>query len=253
MEKLSVVIITLNEEEHLDRCLSSVQAVADEILILDSFSTDQTPHMARAHGAVFRQHAFDGYISQKNRALDMARHDLVLSLDGDEALDEGAVAEILEIKKNRTADGYSFKRRNHYCGKWMRFTSMYPDRKIRLFDRKKARWGGYDPHDKIMMDPEARIIRLNASLLHWVYRDLNEHRSKTRSFARIAGSAYARQGRRAGPLSKYTHALARFVSEWIRHAGFLEGRRGWHFAILSARYTYLKYKHLKEIHDSERD
>jgi len=183
MEKISVVIITYNEEEHLSMCLDSVEAIADEVLILDSFSTDRTKDICIEAGVQFFEHAFDGYVSQKNRAMKMASYDLILSLDGDEALSEEAKLEIIKLKENPLADGYIFNRRNHYCGRWMRFTSLYPDRKLRLFDRRKAKWTGFDPHDRIEMTNEANIRKIQSDILHWVISDRTDHLKKIDNFS----------------------------------------------------------------------
>lgn len=248
MEKLSVVIITLNEEEHLSKCLLSVQQVADEVLVLDSFSTDGTRDICLAAGASFHQHPFDGYISQKNRALAMASHNLVLSLDGDEALSQAAQDRILAIKNERYADAYSFKRLNHYCGKWMRHTSMYPDRKIRLFDRREGAWGGYDPHDRVIVKEGKQLVELNEEILHWVYQDRQDHAQKADSFAQRAATAYFEMGKTSNMLKRLAHTSWRYCDELLIRRGLLEGWRGWQFARLSAKYTYLKYKKLEQLH-----
>lgn len=248
MEKLSVVIITFNEEEHLPACLTSVQKVADEILVLDSYSSDNTEKICKEFGVIFKQHRFDGYISQKNRALAMAKHHLVLSLDGDEALSSEAIEAVTQIKSERKADGYRFRRRNNYCGRWMRFTSMYPDRKIRLFDRRKATWGGYDPHDCIIMTKGAVVHPLRANILHYVFATREEHLKKVLSFSEIAAKAYYEKGRKSKAHKKYINSAWRFINEWVIRGGFLEGHTGWQFSILSARYVWLKYKKLENLY-----
>lgn len=246
MFKISVVIITFNEEEHLSRCLESVKSIADEIFVLDSFSTDRTKEICLAAGVRFEEHVFDGYVSQKNRALEMASYDLVLSLDGDEALSERAISKIQEIKSNPVADGYIFNRRNNYCGRWMKYTSLYPDRKLRLIDRRKARWTGYDPHDRIEMNPDSHIINISEDILHWVISDRDDHVRKVNNFSTVAANAYFIEGRKKGSLSKYTHSFWRLIFELFIRAGIFEGALGWQFSALSAKYVYLKYKKLSE-------
>lgn len=250
MEKLSVVIITFNEEEHLNKCLDSISGIADEILVLDSFSTDRTAEICRAAGVTFCEHTFDGYITQKNRAIDLAQHDLILALDGDEALSHQAAQDIERIKQDRQAVAYSFVRRNNYCGKWMRFTSMYPDRKVRLFDKRKAQWGGYDPHDKIEVDAGSPLVNMQSEILHWVYNDHAEHQAKTESFSTLAAQAYFENGRKTSFFAKYFHASWRFLYEYILRLGLLEGKRGLQFSVLSARYVYLKYAKLEKLYAS---
>ncbi|WP_315818708.1 glycosyltransferase family 2 protein [Paraflavitalea speifideaquila] len=161
MSFLSVVIITFNEEKNIKRCLESVQSVADEVIVVDSLSTDGTKRICNEFGVRFIEQAFLGYIEQKNFALDQASHDLVLSLDADEAIDEVLKGAILRVKQEGVAaDGYIMSRCSNYCGKWIRHGTWYPDRKLRLFNRQKARWGGVNPHDKIVLGAGARTGRL---------------------------------------------------------------------------------------------
>ncbi|MEA1875741.1 MAG: glycosyltransferase family 2 protein [Bacteroidota bacterium] len=246
MEKLSVVIITFNEGEHLSKCLDSVKAVADEVLVLDSFSTDRTQEICIEAGVRFYEHTFDGYVSQKNRAMEMASHNLILSLDGDEALSEEASLEILKLKENPLADGYVFNRRNNYCGKWMRYTSLYPDRKLRLFDPRLAKWTGHDPHDRIEMPNGANICRIQGDILHWVISDRADHLRKIDNFSTVAAEAYFSKGIKKGLLARYSHSLWRLLVEFIFRGGLMEGRLGWQFSFLSAKYVYLKYKKLSD-------
>lgn len=246
MSKISVVIITFNEEEHIWKCLDSVKDVADEILVLDSFSIDRTKEICLQAGARFEEHAFDGYIKQKNRALQMASHNLILSLDGDEALSENAQKQIAKIKTDSFADGYIFNRRNNYCGRWMKYTSMYPDRKLRLFDRRRAKWSGSDPHDQVEMFNGSKIEKISCDILHWVISDRDDHLSKINNFSTVAAKAYFEEGRKRGILARYPHSLWRFIMEYFINGGFIEGKLGLQFSMLSAKYVYLKYKKLSD-------
>ncbi len=248
MVKISVVIITFNEEEHLPKCLDSVKDIADEILVLDSFSTDRTKEICLKAGIRFEEHAFDGYVSQKNRALEMASHDLILSLDGDEALSPIAISKVLELKALPAADGFIFNRRNYYCGQWMRHTSLYPDRKLRLFDRRKAHWVGYDPHDRVKMSKDSEIQKLEADILHWVIANKDDHLKKLENFSSLAAQAYFKEKRRSHSLDKYLHSFWRLQSEYILKGGFLAGSIGWQFSLLSAKYVYLKYQKLSRLY-----
>ncbi|WP_338356856.1 glycosyltransferase family 2 protein [Yeosuana marina] len=142
MIKLSAVIITYNEEEHLEKCLRSLIDVADEIIVVDSFSTDKTPEICNSFNVTFHQHAFEGYIEQKNYAVSLAKHDYILSLDGDEALSETLKSSILKVKNNYQFDGYYCNRLNNYCGQWIKHSDWYPDRKLRLFKKESGEWKG---------------------------------------------------------------------------------------------------------------
>jgi glycosyltransferase involved in cell wall biosynthesis len=247
MIQLSVVIISFNEEKDIGRCLESVKEIADEILVVDSLSTDSTPEICQSFGLRFISHPFEGYVNQKNFALKEAKYDHVLSLDADEALSKPLEKAIIDIKNKWEYDAYIMNRRNRYCGKWIRFTTLYPDRKLRLFDRRKGKWIGYDPHDHIEMDPGSSTKLIPADLLHWAMEDLEEQKKKTQNFAEIAARAYADEGRKPWPGQGIIHACWRFLREYIFRLGILEGKQGVWIASYSARYTYLKYTLLKKI------
>jgi len=251
MNKLSAVIIAFNEEKDIRRCLESLQGIADEVYVLDSFSTDETEAICREMGVRFEQHVFDGYVSQKNRAADRATYDLILSLDADEALSERLKSQVLKIKEEWTHDGYIFNRKNSWCGRWIRFTTLYPDRKLRLFDRRKARWSGLDPHDFVKPTPGARTTRVRGDLLHWAIHTLEEQRTKTEQFARISAQAHFDHGRKAGLLSAYTHSAWRWLREYLFRLGLLEGRAGWQIARFSALYAWRKYYYLRQLYGNQ--
>lgn len=245
MIKLSVVIVAYNEEKDIEKCLNSAGDVADEIVVVDSLSTDRTPEICKKYGVNFISHPWEGYVRQKNYALKQAKYDHVLSLDADEALSEEMHQAIMKIKENWEYDGYIFNRKNKYCGKWMEFTTLYPDRKLRLFDRRKGRWTGYDPHDHVVMDEGSRIKKVNADIMHWAMENMEEQRRKTQNFAEVAAKAYTREGRNPWAGQGIVHACWRFIREFFLRFGFLEGKQGYWFASSSAKYTYLKYKLVK--------
>src|SRR5579862_1760333 len=160
MEKLSAVIITFNEEKNIGRCIESIKDITDEILILDSNSTDQTAEIAESKGAVVIKESFRGHIQMKNRAVELAANNYILSLDADEALDPRLILSILKEKENFSYKAYRMNRCTNYCGQFIRHGSWYPDRKIRIFDRRFARWGGTNPHDKILVDENIEVKQL---------------------------------------------------------------------------------------------
>ena len=245
--QLSVVIITLNEERNLARCLASVKAVADEVVVVDSFSTDGTEHIARGHGARFVQHAFEGHIEQKNWAAAQASHPWVLSLDADEALSEELVRSIMAVKQSEGADGYSMNRLTNYCGSWIRHGGWYPDTKLRLWDRGKGRWTGVNPHDRYEMQPGARIAHLKGDLLHYSYYSLSDHLKQVDYFTTISAREYKQRGTQAGLLKLLLSPLAKFIGDYILRLGFLDGWHGFTIARISAQATFLKYAKLREL------
>ena len=146
--KISAVIITYNEEHNIGRCLDSLLAVVDEIVVVDSYSSDRTEEICRSYNAVFIQHKFTGHIEQKNWAILQANSPYILSLDADEALSTELKDSILKVKEKWTHDAYYFNTLTTTCGKWIRHTSWNPSRKLRLSDARKGSWGGVNPHDK---------------------------------------------------------------------------------------------------------
>jgi len=248
---LSVVIITFNEERNIGRCLASVAGVADDIIVVDSFSTDRTEAIAREHGARFTHHPFEGHIEQKNWAITQAAHPFILSLDADEALDD-RLKEAVRKAKSGDADGYTMNRLTNYCGSWIRHGGWYPDVKLRLWDSRKGRWAGINPHDRYELDRGARIEHLAGDVLHYSYNSIGDHLKQVDSFTTIAAKALAQNGRRAGFVKLYLSPLAKFIGDYFFRGGFLDGRAGFTIARISAGATRLKYTKLRDQRNARR-
>ncbi|MBK7173281.1 MAG: glycosyltransferase family 2 protein [Bacteroidales bacterium] len=246
MPELSVVIITLNEEKQIAHCIDSVQGVADEILVLDSFSTDRTEAICREKGVNFVQHAFDGYIEQKNRALSLARFDFVLSLDADEALSDELRISIAEVKKQPLVKGYSMNRLNNYCGKWIRHCGWYPDKKLRLVDRNHARWEGTNPHDELKLQ-SGQIIHLKGDLLHYSYHSIKGHVAQANHFTDISAQAMFEKGLKAPIWRLLVNPTLMFLKSYVLKQGYLDGFYGFTISLISAHATFLKYAKLKQL------
>lgn len=246
MRQLSVVVITYNEERNLARCLASVQGVADDVVVVDSFSTDGTEAIARAHGARFVQHAFAGHIEQKNWAITQARHPFILSLDADEALDDRLRAAVAAAKSG-TADGYTMNRLTNYCGAWIRHGGWYPDVKLRLWDSTKGRWTGINPHDRYELQPGARIEHLPGDILHYSYYSRADHYRQVEYFTTIAARALKEKGRRASLVKRWLAPVAKFVGAYFLQLGVLDGGPGFTIARISAYATWLKYEKLRKL------
>ncbi len=245
--KISAVIITQNEEKNIGRCLDSLQGIADEILVVDSFSTDGTGAICKTKGAHFLQHIFEGHIQQKNYAASMAQHNHVLSLDADEALSEKLKQSILSAKENWDKDGYFMNRFSNYCGQWIRRCGWYPDRKLRLFDRRKGIWGGINPHDKYEMTDGSSTGFLEGDLLHYTYYSVEEHLLQADKFSSIAAAELARCGAHSSWPLIIVKPIAKFIRNYIIKLGFLDGYYGFVICKISAWETYLKYFKLKKI------
>lgn len=248
MTQLSVVIITFNEERNISRCINSVKDIADDIVVVDSYSTDQTKTICTHLGVRFIEHAFEGHIEQKNWAITQALYPHILSLDADEAIDEKLKKELLTVKANWQFDGYEMNRLTNYCGKFIYHSGWYPDRKLRLWDSRKGRWGGTNPHDRYeLISPNSSSGYLKGNILHYSFYTTAEHDKQAAKFASIAASAMFHQGKKASRLTILLSPIARFFSSYILQLGFLDGKAGFRIAWVSARYTFQKYTQLKQL------
>ena len=246
-KRFSATIITLNEERNIARCIESLLPVADDIVVLDSFSTDKTEEICKQYPVRFLQQKFEGHIQQKNAAIDAAKYEKVISLDADEALNKELQAAILRLKNNWVKDGYYVKRFNNYCGQWIYHSDWYPDRKLRVFDRNKARWGGINPHDTIQMQPNSETGKLNGSILHWVHKTYAEHSLKVHKFSSISAKEYYKLGRKSGLFDILVKPSWTFFKAYFLRLGFLDGFNGLIICTFSAYTTFLKYLKLKQL------
>ncbi len=245
MIQISAVIITFNEERNIARCLNSLKGIADDIVVVDSFSKDKTEEICKLHGVRFVQHTFDGHIEQKNWAITQAKFPHVLSLDADEALDETLQKSILEAKINWHFDGYEMNRLTNYCGKFIRHSGWYPDRKLRLWDSRKGHWGGTNPHDKYEMnEPTAICGRLNGNILHYSFYSVDEHYRQVNYFTDIMSKALRKQGKTTSILTVYISPVLKFIGSYFLRLGILDGYYGFIVCKISAYATYLKYAKL---------
>jgi glycosyltransferase involved in cell wall biosynthesis len=251
MPNISAIILTLNEERNIARCIDSLEGIADEIIVVDSFSTDRTEEIVTGYNAKFVKQKFLGYVEQKNFALGLATYNHVLSLDADEALSEELKVAVLHVKENFDCDGYFMNRLANYCGQWIRHSGWYPDRKMRLFDRTKGKWKGTNPHDKYVLNKGSKTAELKGDLLHYTFYTVDEHKKQVENFSSIAAQAKYNQGVRSNWLKVSVKPIARFVKGYLFKAGFLDGYYGWLIGIYSARATFLKYRKLMKIQNQE--
>jgi glycosyltransferase involved in cell wall biosynthesis len=247
MVLLSAVILTYNEERNIERCVRSVLDIADEIVIVDSYSTDSTEEICKRYNVKFIQHPFLSYSNQKNWAVKQTKYSHVLSLDADEALSEELKISILEVKKNWTHDGYYFNRLNNYCGTWIYYGGWYPDRKLRIWNSKKGNWGGINPHDQFQLTKGTTKKFISGNLLHYTYNSVTEHVSQINNFTSIISDSYYNLGNRTCTLFIIGHSLWRFFRDYIIKLGFLQGYLGLIISLQMAHDTFLKYAKLKEI------
>lgn len=247
--KISACIITRNEHDNLPRCLRSIVSVVDEIVVLDSGSTDDTLDIARCHGAQTFHKDWAGYVSQKNHALSLARHDWVLSLDADEELSPALRSEILQIKaaeKEPDVVGFVVSRVVFFEGQWIRFGDWYPDLLPRLFLKKHARFEGGSVHERLELDGPTRT--LSGELHHYTYKNRIDQIRRLHRYSTLwAQQAYAR-GKTCSRSAPYIHSWWRIFRAMVLKGGWRGGVLGWRIALASAMEVRLKYQKLIALH-----
>lgn len=247
--KLSVVIITKNEETNIARCLDSLAGVADEVIVLDSYSTDNTVSVVRQSGYTVVQREWEGFSASKNYANNLATGDYIFSIDADEALSDKLKQSILAFKSRPDADVCEINRLTNYCGKWIRHSGWYPEYKLRIFKRGAAQWKGSIHEELEFTSPPQKNKRLEGDLLHYSYPTVESHLKKMFPYASLAAERDFQKGK------KYffvTHAILKpiwmFIKKYILNLGFLDGLYGFVIAVLSSfdRFLrYLKYREMK--------
>jgi glycosyltransferase involved in cell wall biosynthesis len=248
MEKpvqISVIIITFNEEKNIGRCIDSVRAVADEIVVVDSYSKDTTKEICLQKGVRFIEHAFNGHIQQKNFALKQAIFDNVLSLDADEYLSEELTKSILLAKKFWPAEAYDMNRLSSYGGRWMKLSAWYPDRKLRLWNRTLGQWGGDNPHDKVILEKKTSVMHLSGDLMHEAYENAREFLTKVQSYSDI----FAKEKRfilHSSPFKVFYKTAYTFFFNFFVKLGIFGGYEGAMISLSNTNYTFYKYSKLLE-------
>jgi len=244
-EKVSVVIITKNEEAEIEACLESV-SWADEIVVVDSHSTDRTVEIARRFTSRVETHDFVGFTEQKQMVTDLAEGPWILNLDADERITPELREEIESIVvAKRPEAGYRIPRLTWYVGKFVRHGMWYPDHKLRLFRKSAGRWVGGFVHESVHVDGEVGTLR--HPILHYSFRTLDDHRATIDRFTRLGAQDLAAAGRGGAFIHLLVHPPATFIKSYLLRLGFLDGWRGLIIALYSARHSYLKYSRAREI------
>jgi glycosyltransferase involved in cell wall biosynthesis len=247
MVKISAVIITYNEEKNIRRCLESLKNIADEIVIVDSFSLDKTEEICAEFNVKFNKQAFLGYGEQKNLGNSIASNDYILSLDADEALSEELIQSILMVKANWQYDAYELTRLNNYCGKWIKHGGWYPDRKIRLFDRRKGGWEGQLVHERLVLNQSHSIGFLEGKLLHYSYYSISEHITQMNKYSELGAQELFKKGKSVNYITLLIKTKFKFFRNFILKGGILDGFYGLVIAYISAAETFLKYAKLIDL------
>src|SRR5450432_1148678 len=237
--KITASIITLNEERKIARAIESLRC-CDEILILDSGSTDRTVELATNLGARVLEAGWRGYAGQKNWAADQATHDWILSLDADEALSEGLEAEIWNLKKTGPHyDAYTMPRLARYLGRWIYHSGWYPDRKVRLYDRRKSQWVGEFVHESVK--PRGTVGHLENNILHFTCDSLSEHLRTLDRYTTLAAEELVSRKVQVPIWRLIFLPPWTFVKAYVFQRGFLDGFEGLIICYMAAFYTFLKY------------
>lgn len=237
--KISATIITFNEERNIARVIESLRC-CDEILVLDSGSNDRTVEIANKLGAKVVEASWHGYSAQKNIAAELAAHDWILSLDADESLSEALEAELWQIKKTGPKyDGYTMPRLAQYLGRWILHSGWYPDRKVRLFNRTKARWTGTFVHESVAVG--GRVGHLKSNLLHFTCNSLSEHLRSMDNYTTLAAQELAAREKPVTLARLLLYPPWTFIQTYLFRRGFLDGVEGLSIAYMAALYNFVKY------------
>jgi glycosyltransferase involved in cell wall biosynthesis len=248
MAQLSVVIITLNEERNIGRCLQSVEGIADDVVVVDGGSTDRTEAICLEYGGRFISHPWMGFAETKNFANAQAKYPLILSLDADEALSEKLKASVLAVKAGESVNtAFNMNRLTNYCGKWIKHCGWYPDTKIRLFNRDHARWTGKVIHEKLTTDPGTGLKHLEGDILHYSYYSIAGHIAQANRFTDLTAEEAFREGKRSGMLQILFKPPVKFIRDYFFKLGFLDGYYGFIICRISAQATFYKYIKLRQL------
>ncbi|HXF27177.1 MAG TPA: glycosyltransferase family 2 protein [Bryobacteraceae bacterium] len=237
--KISATIIACNEERNLPRAIESLRC-CDEILVVDSGSVDRTVEIAAKLGARVIESPWRGYAAQKNYASEQAANDWILSLDADESLSEALEGEIWQIKKNGPRyDAYTMPRLAQYLGRWILHSGWYPDRKVRLYDRRRSRWVGEYVHESVQVD--GRVGHLSSNLLHFTCQSLSEHVKSMDRYTTLAAEQLIAQRENPGWARMVLDPPWTFFRTYVLKGGLLDGAEGLTIAYMAALYNFLKY------------
>ncbi len=247
MPKISVVIITLNEERNIGRCIKSVQGIADEILVVDSFSSDKTEEIVESLGAKFVRHRFEDFVEQHIYADQLAAHDHILTIDADEEVTKELAASIMVVKKYWKCDAYFMNRMTNYCGKWIKHSGWYPDKKLRLYDRRKGKWVGKKVHERFTMIEGSTTGHLKGDLKHYSFYTISQHVIQANKFTDLTAQAAYEQGKRSSLLKIFFNPIFKFVRDYVFNFGFLDGYYGFIICQVSANATFLKYIKIRQL------
>lgn len=250
MPQISVVIITLNEEKNIGRCIDSVKGIADEILVVDSFSSDKTKEIVKSKGARFIQHAFEDYVKQHEYADSEAKFDHILTIDADEEISKPLRDSISGVKKYWKHDAYTMNRMTNYCGHWIKHSGWYPDIKLRLYDRRKGKWVGRKIHERYAMVEGTTRGHLKGDIKHYSFNSISQHVLQANKFTDLTAQAAFESGKKSNWFKILMSPILKFSRGYFFNLGFLDGYYGFVVCRISAYATFLKYTKLMDLQKS---
>lgn len=252
MNKLSVVIITFNEEKKIRTCLESVKDIADEIVVVDSFSTDTTKNICLEYGVKFMEQKWSCYSEQKNIANDLVSNDWIFSIDADEVVSDTLKKSILFLKEHNISDNmiFSMNRLTNYCGRWIHHCGWYPDKKIRIWNRNIGRWEG-KVHEIITFSKDVKKVYLEGDLLHYSFSSKEEFENQMFHFAELKGVEYHEKNWKFAGFFCIFSPIYNFIQNYVFKLGFLEGKAGLNICLISAKATKHKYITLKKLYNKK--
>lgn len=250
MVAISVIIITHNEAANIGRCLHSIKGIADEVIVVDSFSIDETVSIAKASGAIVIQHAFEGYGAQKYFAQQQASNDWILSMDADEALSDTLQQSILTIKANPRYNAYKFNFLTNYCGNWIRHCGWYPDPKLRLWDKTKGTMLTDKVHEGFVLNSRNEQVGfLNGDMLHYSFNTISDHLKKIQHYSQIGAEFDVARGKKCSLIKLLLAPKWEFLNSFIFHLGFLDGYYGYVVCKNSAFASFAKYIKIRQFYE----
>ena len=255
MKKVSTCIMTFNEENNIKECIESVKEFSDEILIVDSLSTDKTVNIAKNLGAKVIFQEFLGYAKQRQFAINNAENDWIFCIDADERASKELALKILELKKNDFYDfhGFYVNRKNYYLGKWIKYGGWYPEKRIRLFNRKYGKSTGINPHDKIEMSRDSKIGDLNLDIIHFPYKNITHHLEVINKYSSIAAKEKIERGEKVTFLNIIFNPIFKFFKAYVIKKGFLMGKIGFIHAVMGYISVFMKYLKTWELQNEKRN
>jgi (heptosyl)LPS beta-1,4-glucosyltransferase len=247
MDKISAVIITYNEERNIARCIESALKVADEIIVVDSYSKDATADICYRYPQVkFFEKAWEGYSKNKNYANSLATYSYILSIDADEEITDELAFSILKEKENLNG-AYAFNRLTNYCGYWIKHCGWYPDTKIRLFPKGKAFWEGDFVHEELKLDKDLPVKFLYGNLNHYSYYTQEEHLKRIEKYSDLHAQKMQAEGKKSNFIKQYLAPVFKFFKTYFLQLGVMDGYPGFIISFYSAKAVYLKYKKLSAL------